>query len=160
MRFWYQCLVEDPFRYKRPVHLYMILAAICFMTSFLGSFPIFLPGNKTALWNPFFGTMISVYLDIPLLFGVSIGVLFVYPLTLLAFYLIAIFCRNYLPLIMAAFFDVVYSTVIVIAMIYNGGFSDIALLMIISIFVNLCFGIYFVSVRKYLKQERKLQEIA
>ncbi len=160
MRFWYQCLVEDPFRYKRPVHLYMILSVICYITSFYGAFPIFLIGNKTALWNVALGMMISAYFGLPPLVWFSIGVMFVYPIALLAFYLLAIFCRNYLPLMIIAFFDVVYSALILAGMIYTGGFSVMALLMIVSILVNLWFSVYFVSVWKYLKQQRKQQENA
>ena len=102
MRFWYQCLVEDPFRYKRPVHIYMILAVLSVVSpgigSLLGGFVLMI-GNNTVFWNPLFAGMIALGTGSTVIWGVSAVVLLTYAIALIASYLIAVFCRKFLPLV-------------------------------------------------------------
>ena len=154
MRNWYECLVEDPFRYKRPVHIYMIFSAICYIASFCGTYPILLIGRFSEKFNFMLQFAVYTFIGIPFWIGVAL----IYPVVLLAVYLIAIFCKNYLPLMIVAILSVVSSVMVLAAMIFTDGFTAEALLMIISILVNLWFSVYFVSVWKYLKWERKRLE--
>lgn len=158
MKFWYRSLVEDPCRYKRPVHLYMIFAVICYIASFLGTYPIILIGRISEKFYGILQFVVYSFIGIPFVHWFMVGVVLIYPIVLLAIYLIAIFCKNYLPLMIVAILGVVYSISVLIAMICTGGFTLEAFLMTISILVNMWFSVYFVSVWKYLKPERKLQE--
>ena len=161
MRFWYQCLVEDRFRYKRPVHIYMILAVLSVVSpgigSLLGGF-VFMIGNNTVFWNPLFAGMIALDTGLPVIWGVSAVVLLTYAIALIASYLIAVFCRKFLPLVIVAFFDVFFIASLIIWMVCIGRFYSFYVFMIVSLFVNLGFSIYFLSVWKYLKWERKRLE--
>ena len=147
MRNWYECLVEDPFRYKKPVHLYFVFCVICFIASFLGLYPLYLISKLSAEFNDFLG--IFVYSEIGRRF--LVGAMLIYPISLLTVYLIAIFCKHYMPLILLTNLHVVYSAFALPFMIFNHGFTFAALLMIIKIILDLWFGMYFISVWKYLR---------
>ena len=147
MRNWYECLVEDPFRYKKPVHLYLVFCVICFIASFLGLYPFYMISKLSAEFNDFLYLIVYSGIGLPILFGVML----IYPISLLTVYLIAIFCEHYMPLILLTILHVVYSAFALLFMIFNHGFTFAALLMIIKIILDIWFGVYFISVWKYLR---------
>jgi hypothetical protein len=139
----------------------MILAVLSVVSpgigSLLGGF-VFMIGNNTVFWNPLFAGMIALDTGSSMIWGVSAVVLLTYAIALIASYLIAVFCRKFLPLVIVAFFDVFFSASLIIWMVCIGRFYSFYAFMIVSLFVNLGFSIYFLSVWKYLKWERKRLE--
>ena len=154
MKKWYRQVLEDPKRQKRPIQWYIVLTVIGLFA------PILLIGNRSVFWGPLWAGMLSVDIGFEAFRLLSIGVLFVYPFALLAFYLIAIFCRKYLPLTIAAFFDVLYTSVFVAISIYAGGLSVGAMLLMIGILGNLWFSFYFLSLWEFTKFQHKQPENA
>ena len=153
--------IEDSKRRNKPIHFYLLLIVLGVVLPFFvrSSYsPASLIGTSTVLWKPLFAALIALDLGMSAVRWICVGVLICYPVVLIASYLLAVFRENYLPLMIAAFFDILFTVFLIVLMICAGTFSNGHVVIALGMLVNFCFNIYFYSVWKYMKQELKRQE--
>ena len=158
---WYRNQVEDSEFRKEMVHRYMVITVICALSPIFGAFIgslMFLGCNHTLWWYPIMGMFTCIDLGYLWLGRMFFGVLFLCPLMLLAGYLVAVFKKKYLLLTAAALLDEIVSAVFVVCNIAAYGFNYMHVLMFIGLLFGLAYNVYFVSICKYSRLQRKQLE--
>ena len=150
--------------HKRIINLYMILTVIGVTTPFVFGTAVspdlaYLVGNRSVFLNPLLGALWAADVGIRWLATACVGLMIVYPIVLIAAYFLARIGKKYLPLVIAAFFDVGFTVFLTVGSICTAEFYVAHVLMFIGAAINLRFSSSILLIRRIANQQGNQKEM-
>ena len=156
--------VDNTKNHKAIINWYMILTVVGTLLPFvLGASVspdlVYLVGNRSVLWNPFLGALLAADVGVRWLALTCVGLMIMYPIALIAAYFLARIGKKYLPLAIAAFFDVGFTVFLAVLSICTAGFYFTHVLMFVGTAINFWFAVSFLFIRTIANQQTSQKEM-
>ena len=156
--------VDNTKNHKAIINWYMILTVVGMLLPFALATSVspdllYLVGNRSVLWNPLLGALLAADIGVRWLALTCVGLMIVYPIVLIAAYFLARIGKKYLPLTIAAFFDVGFTVLLAVASICTVEFYFAHVLMFIGAAINLWFAVSFLFIRTIANQQTSQKEM-